>query len=429
MGTFQTALSALKASATAIDAVGNNLANINTTGFKRSDVAFQELIKSVGGSPAEQTGGGVGMPSVSRQFSQGSVGNSGNALDAAIQGNGMFVINSSASTSAPGSALEYTRDGRFHVSPGGLLVTASGAKVQGWNVDPTTGKVDTAGALTDISIPVGTVIPAVATTSFDISANLDASSAEGKSLSIPLQIFDSLGGGHQFTLKATRSATANTWDLTLSTTDPTVQDGADLSSKLSVNSLSFVNGVLDPATAADIKVSGVQFTAESGISDLAEITWNVWKTPPAGTPPAGGLSGFTQFSQASAISALTQNGSPAGTLSDVRIGTNGKLIATFTNGLESQIGQIALAVVQNPDSLLDVGNNAFRATADTSLLPPGEPGLGAGGSIVGHALESSNVDIAQEFTNLITYQRSYQASSKVITTLDQLTMETLNLKQ
>jgi flagellar hook protein FlgE len=113
----------------------------------------------------------------------------------------------------------------------------------------------------------------------------------------------------------------------------------------------------------------------------------------------------------------------------VRVGINGSILATFTNGLERQIGQIALAVVQNPDSLLDVGGNAFRATTDTSVLPPSAPGLGAGGVVVGQALESSNVDIAEEFTNLITYQRSYQANSRVITTIDQLTMETLNLKQ
>jgi flagellar hook protein FlgE len=429
MGTFQTALSALKASSTAIDAVGNNLANINTTGFKRSDVAFQDMINSVGGSADQQTGVGVGLPSVNRQFSQGSVANTGNALDAAIQGNGMFVLKPGLLSSAPGSALQYTRDGSFHVSSSGLLVTNGGARVQGWNADPATGTVDTTGAVTDIAIPAGTVVPPVATTSLDISANMDAASAQGKSLSIPLQFFDSLGGGHQFTLKATKSATANSWDLTLSTTDPTVQGGADLTSTLSVKSLAFVNGVLDPATAANIKISGIKFTPASGISDLPDVSWNVWKTAPTGTPPTGGVSGLTQFSQPSAVSLLNQNGSPAGTLSDVRIGPNGSVMATFTNGLERQIGQLSLALVQNPDSLLDVGGNAFRATTDTSVLPPAAPGLGAGGLIVGQSLESSNVDIAQEFTNLITYQRSYQASSKVITTIDQLTMDTLNLKQ
>ena len=429
MGTFQTALSALKATSTAIDAVGNNLANINTTGFKRSDVAFQDIINSVGGSPGQQTGAGVAPPTMNKQFSQGSVSNTNGALDAAVQGNGMFVIKPSNLADAPGTALQYTRDGRFHVSPDGLLVTATGARVQGWNADPSTGTVDTTTGVMDIAIPAGTVVPAVATTTLDISANFDASAAEGKALTIPLQIFDALGGAHQFTLKATKSATANTWDLTLSTTDPTVQNGADLTSTLSEISLTFTNGVLDPATAADIKISGITFTPASGIADLADITWNVWKVPPTGTPPAGGVSGLTQFSQPSAISALTQNGSPAGTLSDVRIGPNGSVMATFTNGLDRQIGQIALALVQNPDSLLDVGGNAFRATTETSVLPPSQPGLGAGGVIVGQALESSNVDIAQEFTNLITYQRSYQANSRVITTIDQLTMETLNLKQ
>jgi len=429
MGTFQAALSALKASSTAIDAVGNNLANINTTGFKRSDVSFQDLINGVGGSPTQQTGAGVRLPMVNRQFSQGIVSNTNGSLDAAIQGNGLFVIRPGSLPSTSQSALEYTRDGRFHVSSSGLLVTANGARVQGWNVDPTTGRIDSTTAITDITIPVGTVIAPVPTTSLDISANFDAAAPAGTSLSIPIQVFDALGGGHQFTLRATKSSTANQWDLSLSTTDPTVQDGDDLSSKLSVDSLSFVNGVLDPATAAEITISGIQFTGASGIPDLNDVTWNVWRVPPTGTPPAGGVSGLTQFSQASAISSLSQNGSPAGTLSDVRVGTNGGLIATFTNGLQRQIAQIALAVVQNPDSLVDVGGNAYRPTVETSILPPSEPGRGAGGTIVGQALETSNVDIAREFTNLITYQRSYQANSRVIMTIDQLTMETLNLKQ
>jgi flagellar hook protein FlgE len=232
MGTFQTALSALHATSTAIDAVGNNLANINTTGFKRSDVAFQDIINSVGGSPNQQTGAGVGLPQMNRQFSQGSVSNTGNALDAAVQGNGMFVIKPGATANQPGAALQYTRDGRFHVSSTGFLVTSNGAAVQGWNADALSGTIDTTSGVADIAIPAGTVVPAVATTTLDVSANFDSAAAEGKALSIPLQIFDSLGGAHQFTLKVTKSATASTWDLTLSTTDPTVQDGDDLTSKL-----------------------------------------------------------------------------------------------------------------------------------------------------------------------------------------------------
>lgn len=429
MGTFQTALSALKASSTAIDAVGSNLANINTTGFKRSDVAFQDLIASVGATSSQPTGAGVGLATVNRQFSQGSISNSENSLDAAIQGNGLFVIKPGPLNIPSSDAFQYTRDGHFRVSSAGLLVTSNGATVQGWNVDQATGKVITSSAATDLEIPTGTIVPPVTTTSLDISANFDATAAQGDSINIPIQVYDPLGGGHQLTLTATRGATANSWDLTLSTTDPTIQNGSNLTSTLSATTLAFINGVLDPAAAPQITISGLQFTAASGIPSMPNVDWNLWKTLPSGSPPTGGVSRLTQFSQPSAISELSQNGSPAGTLSGVRIGTNGALIANFTNGLERQIGQIALAVVRNPDSLVDAGGNTYRATSDTSILPPSEPGIGAGGLIVGQSLESSNVDIAQEFTNLIVYQRSYQANSKVITTMDQLTMETLNLKQ
>lgn len=429
MGTFQTALSALKASATAIDSVGNNLANINTTGYKRTDVAFSDLIKSVAASPSQQIGAGVSIPSTSKQFSQGTVSGTNGLLDAAIRGNGFFVLKPGGAASAPDSNVLYSRDGRFHVASNGDLVNVNNAKVQGWNVDPLTGKVDTSTTVNDITIPIGAVSPAVATSSLDISANFDATAAAGTTVNIPLQIFDALGGAHQFTLTATKATTANSWELKLSTTDPTVEGGDDLTSNLSVTSLNFVNGLLDPATDPEITISSIAFTTDSGIPATPDITWNVWQTPPSGDPPTGGVSGLTQFSQASAVSRLSQNGSPAGILADVRIGENGQIIGTFTNGLESQIGQIALAVVQNPDSLLDIGGNAFRATSETSYLPPSVPGVGSGGTVVGQALELSNVDIATEFTNLITYQRSYQASSRVITTVDQLTMETLNLKQ
>ncbi|MEP7355155.1 MAG: flagellar hook-basal body complex protein, partial [Acidobacteriota bacterium] len=271
-------------------------------------------------------------------------------------------------------------------------------------------------------------IPPVPTSSIDIGANLDAAAATGTTFTFPLQVIDSLGGGHQFQLKATKDATAGKWNLTLSSDDPTVQGGADLTSKLSLTSLTFVNGALDPATDPAVTISGLTYTSTSGVPDQGDIKWNLWKTVPAGTPPTGGVSGLTQFSQASTISNLTQNGSPVGTLASVSIATGGLLMGTYTNGLQKEVGQLALSVIQNPDSLLGLGNNTFRGTANSNILPPSAPSAGGGGQIIGQSLEGSNVDIAQEFTDLITFQRSYQASSKVITTIDQLTMDTLNLK-
>lgn len=422
MGSFQIALSALKAASTAIGAVGNNLANINTTGFKRSDVSFSDLVGNISGDGEAQIGGGVGQTFTSRQFNQGVISPTNYPLDAAIEGSGFFVIQDAA------GGNQYTRDGHFEASATGQLLASNGSVVQGWMANPATGKVDTTGAMTGITIPVGSILPPTPTTSFEVSANLDASATAGSSLTIPLTFIDATGGTHLFTLKAIKdTATPNTWNLELSTSDPTVQDADKLTDKLSVKTLTFANGALDPTTAASIDISSIAFTPASGISALGTIKWNLWSTPPSGTPPTGGVSGLTQYSQASAVSKIVENGSPAAALSGVRIADGGKVIGTYSNGVEVEVGRIALAGIRNPDSLISIGGNAFRGGSDTLVLPANQAMAAGMGQIRGGALESSNVDIAREFTDLITFQRGYQANSRVITTIDQMTQETINL--
>ena len=162
---------------------------------------------------------------------------------------------------------------------------------------------------------------------------------------------------------------------------------------------------------------------------MPQISWGLWTVNPTGSPRAGGQSGITQFSQPSALSTFSQNGKAATTLADVRIADSGRVIARYTDGSESEIARIALADIRNPNTLVSPGNNVFRAAPDTVVLPPAEPRTGSVGEIIGESLESSNADIAQEFTDLIAYQRAYQANFRVISTIDQLTQETINLKQ
>ena len=219
------------------------------------------------------------------------------------------------------------------------------------------------------------------------------------------------------------------WNLSLSTSDPSVKDPDKLTDKLSAKSLKFINGVLDPSTLDSITIQPIQFSDTSGIPAMPTINWDLWTVKPTGAPRAGGQSGLTQFSQASAVSSFTQNGKAAATLADVRIADGGHVIARYTDGSDSEIARIALGDVRNPDTLIGIGNNIYRAATDTVVLPPAEPQTGGVGNIIGESLESSNVDIAQEFTDLITFQRSYQANSRVISTIDQLTQETINLKQ
>jgi flagellar hook protein FlgE len=225
------------------------------------------------------------------------------------------------------------------------------------------------------------------------------------------------------------ATTPNQWDLTLSSTDPSIQDGSKLTSLLSTTSLTFTNGELSPSTPAAITITGLTYTTASGIPNQPIITWSPWTTAPSGTPAAGGVSGLTQFSQTSVVTNVTQNGLAAGTLSSVQIVNGGEIMGTFSNGAESEIGQIAVAGVQNPDSLVNVGDNDFSAGASTVTLPPSVALAGGAGQILGESLESSNVDIATEFTNLINFQAGYSAASRVITTQDQMIEQLLSIIQ
>jgi flagellar hook protein FlgE len=430
MGSFDSALSALQAFSTAMNAVGNNLANMSTTGFKTSEINFQDVMGTVT-TDDTQVGNGVQEPTTEANFSQGAITTTGNPLDAAIEGNGFFLLTPAGSTGTVSpSSYEYTRDGSFQVGADGTLQTVNGANVQGWSLDPATGQVNTSGPVGNITIPTGTTLPAVATSTLSISANLDAAAAAGDSLSVPITVYDSEGGSHQLTLTMTKDATTpNQWDLTLSSTDPSIQNGSNLTSLLSTTSLTFANGELSPSTPTSITIKGLTYTTASGIPNQPTITWSPWTTAPSGTPPAGGASGLTQFSETSAVTNVTQNGLAAGTLSGVQIANGGVIMATFTNGAQTEIGQIAVAGVQNPDSLLNIGSNDFSAGPTSVTLPPTVAQAGGAGQILGESLESSNVDMATEFTNLINFQAGYSAASRVITTQDQMIQQLMNVIQ
>jgi flagellar hook protein FlgE len=429
MGTFNIALSALQAYSTAINAVGNNLANMSSTGFKNADINFQDLMSTVT-NPSTQVGNGVQQPTTNANFSQGTLLSTGNPLDAAVQGNGFFLLTPAGATGAASpSSYEYTRDGSFQVGPDGTLQAENGSHVQGWSVNPATGTVDSSGTIGNIPIPTGSTFPPVATSTLSVAANLNAAGATGTTLTVPVTVFDSLGGSHQLSLTLTKDASPNTWDMTLTSTDPAIQNGFDLTSLLSTKTLTFTNGALDQATPTAINITALTYTAASGIPAQPTIVWSPWTTPPSGSPAAGGLSGLTQFSQASAVSNVQQNGLAPGTLSGVEIVNGGAIMATFTNGSQMKVGQLAVAGVENPDSLINIGNNAFRIGATTVALPPSVPQTGGTGQVVGGSLESSNVDIATEFTSLITFQSGYQAASRVITTEDQLIQQLMSIIQ
>ena len=409
---FSTALSALGAHATAVDVVGNNLANLNTPGFKASSVSFYDLVtQSLGAGLGEtQVGFGVGRPLTLRSFTQGAIQASSGTLDSAIQGDGFLVLKGQQ------NQVVYSRGGSLVVDKAGTLLTGKGYRVQGWT--EVGGKVDTNSPVGDIVIPVGSIKAPQATTAFQFDLNLNAAATAGPppdSFKTSIETFDSLGSSHIVTVAFTKSATANAWDYSITIPDGDVTAPvAPLTGTMQFNS----NGQLatpDVNTPVNFAIAGLK----NGATDI-NLRWDIYN----GQTPR-----VTQYSQPSAISANSQDGQPSAQLVRVAIGEGGKVLAQYSNGVQSVVGQLAMASIRNPESLVAIGDSAFQLSERSALPAIGTSGTGGRGQILGGAIEASNVDIAKEFTNLIILQRGYQANTRVITTVDEISQETINLKR
>jgi flagellar hook protein FlgE len=409
MGTaFSNALSGLTANAQAIDAVSGNLANMNTTGFKANQVSFEDLVsESLGGSSSTSQVGGSTVARSNATFSQGAIAPTGQPYDAAIQGNGFFVLQTASGQQA------FTRAGNFTLDATGHLLTQSGDNVEGWN--GVNGVVNTNTTTTNIVLPVAGLQPPNPTTAFSLSANLDANAATGDTFSSPIQVVDSLGKTHALTVTYTESSPGN-WGYAVTIPPADLSSGS--TTPLTTGTLTFdTTGTLtSPAAGAPVAVAATGLT--DGAADM-NLNWNLFDA--AGNPQ------ITQYNSTSANLTSSQDGKQAGTLTGISIGNNGQLTAAYTNGANVAVGQLALGSVLNPGSMQNLGNNTFGVTPATSVPAIGAPGTGSRGSVTGGALESSTVDIATEFTNLLVYERGYQANSKVITTQDQVTQSTLAL--
>ncbi len=418
MSSFSIALSGLNADSAALDVVGNNLANLNTTGYKDSNVSFYDLLQQSVAGGSTQIGGGVSAPQTERVFSQGSIQATGGSFDAAIQGNGFFVVQD------PSGNTLYTRAGNFNLDAKGNIVTATGQLVQGWVAQ--NGVVNTSGAVGNITIPSDALQTPSATQNFSLSLNLNAAGVAGQpsgSFSAPIQVVDSLGETHNLTVNFTEQSPGN-WNYEVDIPGADLTSGtAGTPSAVANGSLTFdANGNLTspapPAATVAVAITGLTDTA----NDM-NINWNLATLNGTGTPVV------TQYAATSAVSASTQDGVPASQVTQVSIANGGAITAQFSDGNQVVIGQLALASVSNPDSLIAVGQNNYEVGAKTATPVIGVPNTGTLGTVQGGSLETSTVNIATEFTNLIVYQNSYQANSKVISTLDQLTQALLALKQ
>jgi flagellar hook protein FlgE len=415
---FSTALSALNATSTAIDVVGNNLANLNTPGFKTSEVFFKDLVtQSLGAGLGEtQVGFGVGLPLTTRQFSQGAIQTTGGVMDGAISGDGFFVVQD-----ATGNQV-FTRAGNFAVDKLGNLLTGTGERVQGWMINPATGQIDTNQAPGNIVVPVGSLNPPTATSQFSVDLNLNSSKASDptSSFSTPLTVYDSLGTSHVLTI-AFQKTGANQWTYQVNVPGEEVSGGTagtpfPIGGASGTLTFDGMGQLIDPPPGSPIAFS------VTGLNDGAQdmtLSWNPYT--------ASGAARITQFAQVSAQSASWQNGSQAGQLNSVGLADGGNIVAKYSNGAQVIVAQLAMAAIRNPSSLIAIGNNEYCMSALTAAPVIGTPGTGGRGQVTGGAIEASTVDMAQQFTNLIQYQRDYEANAHVVTTADQLSQDTINL--
>jgi flagellar hook protein FlgE len=405
------AISGLKSHQTFMDVVGNNIANVNTTGFKQSRVTFQDILSQTlrgasgpqsgrGGVNAEQIGLGVLVSGIDTIQSQGTLQATGKSTDMAIQGDGYFVM-------SDGKSNLFTRDGVFDLALDGTLASASsGLHVMGWQANPVTGAVNSAVPPTNISIPIGAGMTGKASTTLTLNGNLDSNTALGAATAVPVSttVYDAQGNAIAITLTFTKSALVPpTWGMVPTTTTPGV-------SVTGSSGLTFT-GAGKVATGG---TGGLVLTLTNGASSTQAVTVDLSQITQLASTPSD-LSGNT-------------DGASAGSLISFTVGQAGDITGVYSNGYKQPLGQIAMASFSNASGLVKAGGNLFDTSANSGVANIGIPGSQGRGKIATGFLEGSNVDLAQQFTNMIMAERGFQANSKVITTSDEILMDLVNLK-
>ncbi|NHC16232.1 flagellar hook protein FlgE [Motilibacter deserti] len=404
-------ISGLKQHQTMMDVTGNNIANVNTAGFKSSSTVFEDTLSQMvraagapqggnGGTNPAQVGLGVRLGGIATNFGQGSAQSTGRSTDIMIQGDGFFGVRS-------GGETLFTRNGSFSFDQDGRLVTNSGGVVQGWTaVD---GAVNTNGAIGDIQLPTGTLLPPKATGAASLGGNLPAGAADGTQITGSYKMFDAQGKEHTLAYTLTK-----------------------------VDSTGLANDRWTLATTVD----GTAATASTAAFEFSKADGKLVTPPATGTPatqtfsvtaPWGDVNidvaSVSSFGGENTLAAGTQDGSSMGSLQAFTISPDGTLVGVFSNGLKQPLAQLSLASFNNPAGLEKVGGSMFRNSVNSGNPVMGTAGGAGRGTLQNNTLEMSNVDLAAEFTNLIVAQRGFQANSKVITTSDEILNDLVNLKR
>jgi flagellar hook protein FlgE len=396
-----------------LQSVSNNLANIDTNGYKDQTLTFSSIFAQTGatngsGDPT-QIGSGVAVSSTDSNFTEGNLNSTSISSNMAVSGNGFFV------TQAADGTQNYTRAGDFTTNKAGQLVTPSGELVLGYPA--ASGVVNSSGTLQPLQVGSMTS-PAVASTTVKITANLDSSAAVGDTApSSQLPIYDSLGSAHTLSVSYTKTA-AGTWSYTATVPSADVVAGTTGDTTVGSGTLVFnSSGQLDSTST----LGAISITT---LADGATVPLNL--AGPFGTVAKPTI---TQTAIASATSAATTDGLASGTLKTYAVQSDGTIEGTFTSGATLALGQVAVASFANNQGLTSIGNNNYQSTAASGAAVIGQAGTGGRGTIVGGSVEQSNVDIATEFAKLIVAQQAYSANAKSITTFNTLSQATLAMIQ
>jgi len=413
-----TAISSLNLHQKYLDVVSNNLANANTNGYKSSRVLFQDQFAQMltpGAAPTATQGGvnptqiglGVGMGYVTPDFTQGTLQSTGRNLDLGVAGDGFFVYGQDASR-------RYSREGSMGLDAEGFLVNAAtGLRTQGWLADAT-GAIDTNATVDDIQIDTSRAL-AKATENVFMGGNLSANTDGAGTVNVTMGVYDSLGDLQQAAIRFTRGGVAGaptnvwTWQvMDTSVTPPVAGTGT--------GTITFdANGQIDAANPPTVGTAAT-IPGSAGSTTPIPVTLDFTK--------------MTQLTATTSATVTSQDGLAAGSVTDVYISPNdGAVSLVYSNGLSEQIGQVALARFTNPAGLMQSEGTTFMAGLNSGDAQIGAANSGGRGAIASGHLEASNVDMAQEFTNMILAQRGFQASSRVITTSDEILQELVNLKR
>ena len=467
MRSLYSGVSGLKNHQTRMDVIGNNIANVNTTGFKGSRVTFQDILSQTitnassaqgtsGGTNAKQIGLGVGVASIDTDTSDGSVQSTGYNTDLCISGNGYFLL-------GDGDNTYYTRNGAFSFDASGNYVNSGGLKVQGWMAD-STGTISSTGEVTDISVPVGQTMAATATTAATFTKNLSADGDTTATYTSLSSLLTALGLSSSSTGSAATDYTTvsnltsgNSATLTSDTTKSVSYDGTTytLTTSGTTATTSFaaydsegvkhtITGTFTKSTTANqwtftaTSTDGGTMTGGTGTitfdtsgkyssSTVSDIVF----TPSGGaaaTTIALDFSALTQYSGDTTVT-VDKNGNAAGSLSSVSIDSTGTIVGTFSNGLKQDLAQVALATFNNPGGLTKSGTSLYSSSNNSGEAQISTAGSGGAGSLTPSSLEMSNVSLSDQFSDMIITQRGFQANSKIITTSDEMLETLVGLKR